>query len=73
MSTDTRRTPRDRHPDPKLPHEHDQSVADQTRDQPKDAERTRKAFDDVQSGSVDTGLQPVIESTDRHLRGSNEH
>lgn len=73
MSTDTRRTPRDRKPDPKLPHEHDQSVADQTRDQSKDAERTRKAFEDVQSGNVDTGLQPVIESTDRQLRGSNDH
>jgi hypothetical protein len=53
------RAAREHRPEPRLPHEHDQS-SDSQRQQRHD-ERLHRAADDVAQGRVDTGRAPVIE------------
>ncbi|WP_139826081.1 hypothetical protein [Derxia lacustris] len=67
------RRPEDSKVEPALPHEQDQKAGSQQRAQTEDRNRLRKGFEDAESGKVDTGPQPVIEETDRKLRGSADH
>jgi len=48
-------------PAPRLPNEHDQSSDSQTSLDGKPSEKGRKAYDDIERGSVDTDRGPVTD------------
>ena len=48
-------------PAPRLPNEHDQSSDSQTSLDGKPSEKGRKAFEDIERGSVDTDRGPVTD------------
>jgi len=67
------RRPKEGKPEPSLPHEQDQDVEEQSRDQTLDDQMAQSSYEDAKNGAADTGTQPVIEETDRKLRGSRDH
>jgi hypothetical protein len=59
------RVGREQTPEPRLPHESDESADSQRQSVPDSL--GRKAFDDVEAGRVDTDRGPVLEELGRRL------
>ena len=62
---------RDHEPEPRLPHDRDESADSQLPGPPDTQAIGRKAFEDVEAGRVDTDRGPVLEQLGRDLP-SNE-